>query len=178
MADEASVVNVTSTAITDPEASTVSIGALIQDFFHSDNAKVNDALDALDPNRSKDNKERESIVTAGGFLAFVQVVSGRTSAQYSYRRGTSSSSIKRHARRLSKSASKEKCTKTKPAKASKSKFAKAAKLEKSGIASTDSSKAQAGQGSNNNSKKTHRSKASRKGPKASRKSPKASKKGI
>jgi hypothetical protein len=74
MADEVSVVNVASTAITDPEASAESNGALIQDLFQSDNAKVNVALDALDPNGSKDNKKRESIVTVGGCLAVVQVV--------------------------------------------------------------------------------------------------------
>jgi hypothetical protein len=74
MADEVSVVNVASTAITDPEASAESNGALIQDLFQSDNAKVNVALDALDPNGSKDSKKRESIVTVGGCLAVVQVV--------------------------------------------------------------------------------------------------------
>jgi hypothetical protein len=49
-----------------------SIGALIQDLFHFDNAKVNDALGAFDLGENK--KRRESIAMAGSCLALVQVV--------------------------------------------------------------------------------------------------------
>jgi hypothetical protein len=46
-----------------------SIGKLIQDLFHSNNAKVYAALDALTLHLREDNKNRESIVTAGGYFA-------------------------------------------------------------------------------------------------------------
>jgi hypothetical protein len=51
-----------------------SIGALIQDLFHSDNARVNAALDGLDLDLDEDEKKGESLFTAGCCFALVQLV--------------------------------------------------------------------------------------------------------
>ncbi len=51
-----------------------SIGKLIQDLFHSDNAKVNAALDALDLDFIKDKKNCESLVTAGGCFVLTHLM--------------------------------------------------------------------------------------------------------
>jgi hypothetical protein len=50
------------------------IGKMIQEIFHSDNAKVNAALVALYLNLDKDKKNCEILVTAGGCLALVQLL--------------------------------------------------------------------------------------------------------
>jgi hypothetical protein len=51
-----------------------SIGKMIQDLFHSDNAKVNAALDALNPDFMKVKMKSERFVRAGGCLALVQLL--------------------------------------------------------------------------------------------------------
>jgi hypothetical protein len=47
---------------------------MIQDLFHSDNAKVDAALDALNLDLDEDEKKCESLVTAGGCFALVQLL--------------------------------------------------------------------------------------------------------
>jgi hypothetical protein len=53
------------------EESIENVGKMIQDLLHTDNAKVDAALDALFPDRSEDKKKNEIIVAAGGCLALV-----------------------------------------------------------------------------------------------------------
>jgi hypothetical protein len=53
------------------EESIENVGKMIQDLLHTDNAKVDAALDALLLDRSEDKKKNEIIVTAGGCLALV-----------------------------------------------------------------------------------------------------------
>ena len=66
--------NVTSSTSAAPESSRMEIiGALIQDLAHSDNARVNEALDVFSLEFMKDKKKRESLVTAGGCLALVHL---------------------------------------------------------------------------------------------------------
>jgi hypothetical protein len=65
---------VTENATTTKAASIESIGALIQDLFCSDNAKINAALDALDLDLEKDKEKCDILVTAGGCLALVQLL--------------------------------------------------------------------------------------------------------
>jgi hypothetical protein len=59
---------------TQEDESMESIGKLIQDLFHSDNAKVNAALVALDLDLIENENKCEKIQAAGGCLALVQVV--------------------------------------------------------------------------------------------------------
>jgi hypothetical protein len=47
---------------------------LIQDLHHSDNAKVNAGLDALNLDLGEDKKKCETFVTAGGWFALVQLL--------------------------------------------------------------------------------------------------------
>jgi hypothetical protein len=68
--ENAATVN-TASAATEDEVSIASIGKMIQDLFDSDNAKVNAALDALFKDLGEDEKKRESLVTAGGCLALI-----------------------------------------------------------------------------------------------------------
>jgi hypothetical protein len=63
-----------STSDVEQEVSLERIGALIQDLFHSDNAKVNTALDALNLDLLTDKTKCETIVTLGGCHAVVQLV--------------------------------------------------------------------------------------------------------
>jgi hypothetical protein len=62
------------TASTEHEESIQSIGKMIRDLFHSDNAKVNATLNALYLNLDKDKKKCESLVTVGGCHALVQLL--------------------------------------------------------------------------------------------------------
>jgi hypothetical protein len=50
------------------------IGQIIQDLFHSDTTKASTALDVLDLNLNEDEKKCESLVTAGGCFALVQLM--------------------------------------------------------------------------------------------------------
>jgi hypothetical protein len=78
--DQSSAANATSATIATPESSMESIGQMIQDLIHSNNAKVIAALFALDWDiNSVENdcelKERFVMMqAAGGSLALVQVV--------------------------------------------------------------------------------------------------------
>jgi hypothetical protein len=56
------------------EESMESIGKLIQDLFHSDNAKVNAALVSLDRDLMENGNKCDKIQAAGGCLALVQLV--------------------------------------------------------------------------------------------------------
>jgi hypothetical protein len=66
--------NAASVSDTPPEETLESIGALVQDLFHSDNAKVNAALDALFLNLLGNKKKCEKIRDVGGCFALVQLV--------------------------------------------------------------------------------------------------------
>jgi hypothetical protein len=68
--EEAPTANATA-ASTEHEVSIQSIGALVQDLFQSDNAKINATLAALFLDLDNDKKKCESFVTAGGCLALV-----------------------------------------------------------------------------------------------------------
>jgi hypothetical protein len=57
-----------------PEETLESIGPLIQDLFHADNAKVKAALDALKEGFYKDTKKCEEIQAVGGCFALVELV--------------------------------------------------------------------------------------------------------
>jgi hypothetical protein len=70
----ANATTASSTPIATPETSLESAGALIQDLLHSDNAKVNAALQGLNLDSMKDEKKREFFVAAGGCLALVQAL--------------------------------------------------------------------------------------------------------
>jgi hypothetical protein len=61
----------TCTPVTQQEDSIESIGQMIQDLFHSDNAKVNTALDALKVDLNKDKEKCSKIQGVGGCLALV-----------------------------------------------------------------------------------------------------------
>jgi hypothetical protein len=63
-----------SDATEEDESTMESIGALIRDIFHSDNAKVSAALYALDMNLDKDEKKCELINAAGGCFALVKLL--------------------------------------------------------------------------------------------------------
>jgi hypothetical protein len=63
--------NPASATTTQEDDSMENIGALIQDLFHSDNAKVNAALDVLEPDIGGEGKRCEYIHAAGGCLALV-----------------------------------------------------------------------------------------------------------
>jgi flagellar biosynthesis regulator FlaF len=56
-----------------PAWSMESIGALIQDLFHSDNAKVNAALFALRLDLDEDEKKCDKIQAVGGCFALVHL---------------------------------------------------------------------------------------------------------
>jgi hypothetical protein len=62
-----------SSTIAAPNSLMEIIGALIQDLAHSDNARVNVALDVLNLDFMRDKKKRESLITAGGCLALVHL---------------------------------------------------------------------------------------------------------
>ncbi len=73
--EEATAADTASAATVNHEESIQSIGKMIQDLFHSDNAKVNAALDALCLDLvDEDKKKRENIQAVGGCLALVQLV--------------------------------------------------------------------------------------------------------
>jgi hypothetical protein len=72
--EEASIANAASASDVERSDSVENIGALIQDLFHSDNAKVRAALYALDLDLEKDKNKCDIFVTAGGCLALVRVV--------------------------------------------------------------------------------------------------------
>lgn len=76
IAERTSVANSACLSDAEQEASMQRIGKLVQDLFHSDNVKVNAALDALYLNLSidEDKKKCENIVTTGGCIALVQLV--------------------------------------------------------------------------------------------------------
>ena len=61
-------------AATEDEEEIKSIGNMIQDLAHPDNAKVDAALGALDLEFMEDKKKSESFVSAGGCLALVQLL--------------------------------------------------------------------------------------------------------
>jgi hypothetical protein len=61
-------------AFTVEEESMQSIGALVRDLLHSDNAKVDVALKALYRNLKTDKNKCENIVKVGGCLALFQLV--------------------------------------------------------------------------------------------------------
>jgi hypothetical protein len=67
-------VNAASVPDAEQEESMQSIGAWIQDLFHSDNVKVDAALYDLYLNLDKDNRKCEIIVAEGGCLALVLLV--------------------------------------------------------------------------------------------------------
>jgi hypothetical protein len=71
--EEATTANTASATTVNHEESIQTIGKMIQDLFCSDNAKVNATLDALHLN-NEDKKKCESLVTAGGCLALVQLL--------------------------------------------------------------------------------------------------------
>jgi hypothetical protein len=77
--DETGVATANAASVSDfeQEESMQSIGALIQDLFHSDKAKVNVTLKALLLNLTKDKNKCHKIVTAGGCLALVLLVKDR-----------------------------------------------------------------------------------------------------
>jgi hypothetical protein len=62
------------TAFTEHIESIYSIGKMIKDLSHSDNAKVNAILDALFLNLGKDKKKCDKIQAVGGYLALVQLL--------------------------------------------------------------------------------------------------------
>jgi hypothetical protein len=62
------------TIATQEDDSMESIGLLIQDLFHSDNAKVNATLDTLSVGLAKDRKKQDKIQSVGGFFALVHLV--------------------------------------------------------------------------------------------------------
>jgi hypothetical protein len=64
----------TVSAATEDEESIKSIGALIQDLFRSDNAKVHAALDALFLGLGKDKKKCDNIQAVGGCFALVHLM--------------------------------------------------------------------------------------------------------
>jgi hypothetical protein len=70
----AKAITTANAASTEHEESIQSIGKLIQDLFHSDNAKVNTTLDALDLDFIKDKKNCESLVTAGGCFVLTHLM--------------------------------------------------------------------------------------------------------
>jgi hypothetical protein len=70
MTEDAVTANAVSAA-TEEEELIQRVGKLIQDLAHSDNPKINAALDALDLDFFKDKMKCESFVTAGGCLALV-----------------------------------------------------------------------------------------------------------
>jgi hypothetical protein len=63
-----------SAAITEHEELIQSIGTIIQDLFHSSNAKAKTALDALNQDLMNDDTKCESLVTAGGCFVLVQLL--------------------------------------------------------------------------------------------------------
>jgi hypothetical protein len=63
-----------SAAIIEHEELIQSIGMMIQDLFHSDNAKADAALDALNQDLMKDSTKCESLVTAGACFVLVQLL--------------------------------------------------------------------------------------------------------
>jgi hypothetical protein len=71
--EKANTSSTTSSTTVNHEESIQTIGKMIQDLFCSDNAKVNATLDALHLD-NEDIKKCESLVTAGGCLALVQVL--------------------------------------------------------------------------------------------------------
>jgi hypothetical protein len=68
--------NTASTATVAPakHESIKSVGKMIQDLFHSDNAKVDAALDALNLDLDEDEKKCESLVAAGVCFALVHLM--------------------------------------------------------------------------------------------------------
>jgi hypothetical protein len=62
------------TLVAKQEESIQRIGSLIQDLFHSDNAKVNAALDALTLDLDKDRKKHDKIQAVGGCFVLVQLL--------------------------------------------------------------------------------------------------------
>jgi hypothetical protein len=73
-AEEVPVVNAASTTLAAPDSSLESIGQMIQDLFHSDNARVNAALYALIVDLDKNKKKCDNIQAVGGWLALVQLL--------------------------------------------------------------------------------------------------------
>jgi hypothetical protein len=71
--ENATAANAVSAATEDDEV-IQRIGALIQDLFCADNAKVNASLDALLLDLEKDKKKRQSLVTTGGCFALVHLM--------------------------------------------------------------------------------------------------------
>jgi hypothetical protein len=63
-----------STPIVRPEDSIISIGALIQDLFHSDNAKVKAALNALNLDLKDDKNNCDKMQAVGGCFALVHLM--------------------------------------------------------------------------------------------------------
>jgi hypothetical protein len=61
----------------DEEESLEGVGKLIQDLFHSDNAKVNAALDALKLDLSKDKEKCDTFTVWGGCAALVHLLKDR-----------------------------------------------------------------------------------------------------
>jgi hypothetical protein len=72
--EKANTASAASAATENEESIQISIGKMIQDLFHSDNAKVNATLTALDHDFMKDKKKCECLVTAGGCHALVQLL--------------------------------------------------------------------------------------------------------
>jgi hypothetical protein len=64
----------TASTVTEDKESIQSIGKLIQSLFHSDNAKVNAALDELCLNVHEDKKKCDKIQAVGGCHALVQLL--------------------------------------------------------------------------------------------------------
>jgi hypothetical protein len=73
-AEHDATANAASVSAAEQEESMQSIGAWIQDLFHSDNVKVDAALYDLYLNLDKDNRKCEIIVAEGGCLALVLLV--------------------------------------------------------------------------------------------------------
>jgi hypothetical protein len=74
MTETTDPVNTASVSDSREEESMQNIGKLIQDLFHSDNAKVNAALDALVRDLRDDKKRCEKIQDVGGCDVLVQLV--------------------------------------------------------------------------------------------------------
>jgi hypothetical protein len=72
--EEAPTAHAASATIAAPNNSMESIGKQIQDLFHSDKTKVNDALDALNLDLMNNENKCDKIQAAGGCLALVQLV--------------------------------------------------------------------------------------------------------
>jgi hypothetical protein len=74
VAENTTTANTATAAAPKQDVSIESIGALIQDMFDSDTAKVNAALDALNQDLDEDKEKWETVIVWGGCLALLQLI--------------------------------------------------------------------------------------------------------